>query len=215
MVFKDRKDAGKQLAGELLRFRDTPGVIVLGLPRGGVPVAAEIARALRCPLDILIVRKIGFPGDPEFAVGAVSETGTVVFNESIVVSYRVSRDYLERETARQKGEIARRVALYREGKEVPPLAGKTVILVDDGVATGATIKAAISTLQQESIARLVVALPVAAQEAERALAPLADEWLCLQTPPDFRSVGQYYADFDQVEDEKVVAMLKIFSGEER
>lgn len=215
MIFKDRKDAGKQLAEELLRFRDTPGVIVLGLPRGGVPIAAEIARALCCPLDILIVRKIGFPGDPEFAVGAVSETGTVVFNESIVASYQVSRDYLERETARQQGEIARRVDLYRGGKGVPPLTGKTVILVDDGVATGATIKAAISTLQQENIARLVVALPVAAQEAQRTIAPLADEWLCLQTPPGFRSVGQFYTDFTQVEDEDVVSMLKTFSGEER
>jgi putative phosphoribosyl transferase len=208
MVFKDRKDAGKQLAGILGHYRDKSDVIVLGLPRGGVTVAAEIAEGLRCPLDILIVRKIGFPGDPEFAVGAVSETGTVVFNESIVAGYRVSRDYLEQETARQKTEIVRRLALYRGGKGVPPLAGKTVILVDDGVATGATIKAAISTLKQENIARLVVALPVATQEAERAIAPLVDEWLCLQLPPGFRAVGQYYSDFTQVEDEDVVAMLK-------
>jgi len=208
MVFKDRRDAGRQLAGRLTQYRDKADVIVLGLPRGGVTVAAEIAQALRCPLDILIVRKIGFPGDPEFAVGAVSETGTVVFNESIVAGYRVSRDYLEQETARQKIEIARRVTLYRGGKGVPPLAGKTVILVDDGVATGATIKAAISTLTQENIARLVVALPVAAQEAERTIAPLVDEWLCLQLPHGFMAVGQYYSDFTQVEDDDVVAMLK-------
>jgi len=208
MLFKDRRDAGRQLAGRLTQYRDKADVIVLGLPRGGVTVAAEIAQALRCPLDILIVRKIGFPGDPEFAVGAVSETGTVVFNESIVAGYRVSREYLEQEAARQKIEIARRLTLYRGGKGVPPLAGKTVILVDDGVATGATIKAAISTLKQENIARLVVALPVAAQEAERAIAPLADEWICLQLPPGFMSVGQYYSDFTQVEDEDVVAMLK-------
>jgi putative phosphoribosyl transferase len=208
MVFKDRKDAGKQLAGKLTHYRDKENVIVLGLPRGGVTVAYEIARALSCPLDILIVRKIGFPGDPELAVGAVSETGCVVFNEDIVSRYRVSREYLEQETTRQKGEIARRIALYRRGRGVPSLAGKTVILVDDGVATGATAKAAISTLKQEKIAKLVFALPVASQEAERNIAPLVDEWVCLEAPSGFRAVGQFYSDFTQVEDQDVVAMLK-------
>lgn len=208
MIYKDRKDAGKQLAEKLTLYRDKADVIVLGLPRGGVTVAYEIARVLHCPLDILIVRKIGFPGDPELAVGAVSETGSVVFNEDIVSRYRVNREYLERETARQKEEIARRVTLYRGGTGVPNLAGKTVILVDDGVATGATAKAAISTLKQEKIANLVVALPVATQEAQRNIAPLVDEWVCLQTPVGFRAVGQYYSDFSQVEDEDVVAMLK-------
>lgn len=208
MIFKDRKDAGKQLAERLTLYRDKADVIVLGLPRGGVTVAYEIARVLHCPLDILIVRKIGFPGDPELAVGAVSETGSVVFNEDIVSRYRVSREYLERETARQKEEIARRITLYRGGSGVPNLAGKTVILVDDGVATGATAKAAISTLKQEQIAKLVVALPVATQEAQRNIAPLVDEWVCLQTPAGFRAVGQYYSDFSQVEDQEVVAMLK-------
>lgn len=208
MVFRDRKDAGKRLAEYLMPYRGKPDLIVLGLPRGGVTVAYEVARALQCPLDILIVRKIGFPGNPELAAGAVSETGSVVFNEDIVTAYGVSRGYLERETARQKEEIARRIALYRGGKGVPLLAGKTVILVDDGVATGATVKAAISTLKQERIAKLVIALPVASWEAEQEMSPLADEWVCLQTPTDFRSVGSYYSDFSQVEDEEVVAMLK-------
>jgi putative phosphoribosyl transferase len=208
MVFADRKNAGKQLAEKLSLYRDKAEVIVLGLPRGGVTVAYEIARALHCPLDILIVRKIGFPGNPELAAGAVSETGTVVLNEDIVSGYGVSRTYLERETARQKEEIARRIALYRGGKGVPPLQGKTVILVDDGVATGATAKAAISTLKQEKIAKLVVALPVASREAERQIAPMVDEWVCLQAPAGFWAVGQYYSDFTQVEDEDVVAMLK-------
>lgn len=208
MIFKDRKDAGKQLAEKLAHYRDKANLIVLGLPRGGVTVAYEIAMALNCPLDILIVRKIGFPGNPELAAGAVSETGTVVLNEDIVAAYGVSRAYLDRETARQKEEIARRITLYRGGKGVPPLAGKTVILVDDGVATGATAKAAISTLKQEKIAKLVVALPVATQEAEREIAPTVDEWVCLQTPAGFMAVGNYYYDFTQVEDEDVVAMLK-------
>ncbi len=208
MVYKDRKDAGKQLAEKLMHYRDKADMIVLGLPRGGVTVASEIARALRCPLDILIVRKIGFPGNPELAAGAVSETGTVVLNEDIVAGYGVSRAYLERETARQKEEIARRVDLYRGGKGVPPLTGKTIILVDDGVATGATAKAAISTLKQEMIAKLVVALPVASREAQLEIAPLVDEWVCLLAPAGFMAVGNYYDDFTQVEDEDVVAMLK-------
>lgn len=208
MIFKGRKDAGKLLADKLAHYQNKADLIVLGLPRGGVTVAYEIAGALNCPLDILIVRKIGFPGNPELAAGAVSETGTVVLNEDIVAAYGVSRAYLERETARQKEEIARRITLYRGGKGVPPLAGKTVILVDDGVATGATAKAAISTLKQEKIAKLVVALPVASQEAEREIAPTVDEWVCLQTPAGFMAVGNYYYDFTQVEDEDVVAMLK-------
>jgi putative phosphoribosyl transferase len=207
MIFKDRKDAGRQLADNLAHYRDKADVIVLGLPRGGVTVAHEISGTLHCPLDILIVRKIGFPGDPEFAVGAVSETGTVVFNESIVADYRVSRDYLEQETARQQVEIARRVALYRGGRGIPPLEGKTVIVADDGVATGATLKAAISTLKKERLARLVVALPVASQSAARELSAMADEWVCLHAPAGFMSVGQYYTDFAQIEDEEVVALL--------
>ncbi len=208
MVYTDRKDAGKQLAEKLTHYRDKADVIVLGLPRGGVTVAHEVAKALHCPLDILIVRKIGFPGNPELAVGAVSETGAVVFNEDIVSGYGVSREYLQRETARQKEEIARRVALYRGSKGVPSLAGKTVILVDDGVATGATMKAAISTLNKERLAKLVVALPVASQESEREISAMVDECVCLQAPAGFRAVGNYYRDFTQVEDEDVVAMLK-------
>ena len=208
MIYKDRKDAGRQLVEKLAHYRDKAEVIVLGLPRGGVAVAREIAAALHCPLDILIVRKIGFPGNPEFAVGAVSETGTVVLNEDVVSGYKVSKTYLDQETARQKEEISRRVALYRGGKGVPPLAGKTVILVDDGVATGATMKAAILTLKQEPIARLVAALPVASQEAEREIASMVDECVCLLAPEAFGAVSRFYQDFRQVEDEDVAAMLK-------
>jgi putative phosphoribosyl transferase len=207
MVFRNRNEAGVRLAERLMQYRDRSGVIVLGLPRGGVTVASEIARTLHCPLDILIVRKIGFPGNPELAAGAVSETGTVVFNDDIISGYGVSRDYLEGETTRQRAEITRRVALYRKGKGIPPLADKTVILVDDGVATGATLRAAIATLKEERLARLVVALPVASYHAERQLAALADEWVCLQAPAGFRAVGNYYEDFTQVEDDDVVAML--------
>lgn len=207
MIYKDRKEAGRYLAERLTKYRGKPDVIVLGLPRGGVSVAHEIATSLDCRLDILIVRKIGFPGNPELAAGAVSETGTVVINERIVSAYGVGRDYLERETERQKAEIARRTTLYRGGKGLPSLAGKTVILVDDGVATGATMKAAIATLKEERLARLVVALPVASQDAEREIAPTVDEWLCPHTPAIFGAVGNFYHDFRQVEDDEVVAML--------
>lgn len=207
MVYQDRKDAGWRLAVKLAHYRDKPDVIVLGLPRGGVAVAQEIARALDCPLDVLIVRKIGSPGNPELAAGAVSETGTVVINEDIVSGYGVTREYLDREIAKEKGEIARRIDLFRGGREMPSLAGKTVILVDDGIATGATFKAAVATLKREEIARLVAALPVASPEAEAEIEPTVDEWLCLQTPPGFMAVGNYYYDFTQVEDKEVVAML--------
>jgi putative phosphoribosyl transferase len=208
MIYKDRNNAGKKLAEKLKEYRGKADVVVLGLLRGGVTVAYEVAMALHCQLDILIVRKIGFPGNPELAAGAVSETGTAVLNEDLVSGYRVSREYLEQETAHQKMEIARRVALYREGKGIPSLVGKTVILVDDGVATGATIKAAISTLKKEQLGKLVVALPVASRDAEREIAPMVDEWVCLSAPAEFLAVGNFYYDFTPVEDEDVVAMLK-------
>lgn len=212
MVFRDRSDAGAQLAGRLGRYRDEKGVLVLGLPRGGVTVAAEVARALHAPLDILIVRKIGFPGNPELAAGAISETGTVVLNEDIDTIYGVTQEFLELETARQLEEVIRRKALYRNGEGLPSLAGKTVILVDDGVATGATVKAAIATLRREKLARLVVALPVASQEAEQEIYRLVDEWICLQAPSGFMSVGGYYQDFTQVEDAEVIVLLHQLQG---
>ena len=208
MIYKDRRDAGRKLAEELAHYRDKPDIVVLGLPRGGVPVACEIAVVLHCPLDILIVRKIGVPGNPELAAGAICETGTVVFNNDIIKIYGVSKEYLEWETTRQKREIVRRINLYRGGKGISSLAGKTVILVDDGVATGATIKAAISSLANERIARLVVALPVASQEAEQELETMVDELVCPQAPAGFMAVGNYYYDFTQVEDEEVITMLK-------
>ena len=208
MIYKDRSDAGKTLAELLTPYRGKPDTIVLGLPRGGVAVAYEVANTLDLPLDVLIVRKIGFPGNPELAAGALSETGTMVLNEDIIAAYGVPRDYLVRESTRQNEEIARRKVLYRKGEGLPPLSGKTVILIDDGIATGATVKAAVTTLKKEQLGRLVVALPVASPDAERSIARMVDECICLQTPPGFMAVGSYYYDFTQVEDEEVVAMLQ-------
>lgn len=208
MIYKDRKDAGIQLASRLTRYKDREDVIVLALPRGGVVIGYEVAKALNCPLDIIIIRKIGFPGQPELAIGAVSETGTVVLNEDIISTYRIPEDYIEKEISKQNNEILRRIAFYRGGKGIPPLEGKIVILVDDGVATGATMKAAISTLKKEKIVRLVAALPVSSEDAEEKIKKMVDEWVCPETPSWFTAVGSFYQDFTQVSDEEVVELLK-------
>ncbi len=208
MIYKDRKDAGLQLASRLTKYKDREDVLVLALPRGGVVIGYEVAKALNCLLDIIIIRKIGFPGQTELAIGAVSETGAVVLNEDIISTYTVSKEYIEEEISRQKKEISRRITLYRSGKGIPPLDGKIIILVDDGVATGATIKAAISTLKNEKIVRLVAALPVSSKDAEEKIKKTVDEWVCPETPLDFAAVGNYYQDFTQVSDEEVVELLK-------
>ena len=206
-MFKDRKDAGVQLALRLKDYRDREGVIVLALPRGGVVTGYEVASYLNCPLDVIIIRKLGFPGEPELAIGAISETGVIVLNESIIPT-GVSGKYIESEISRQKAEIERRVNLYRKGESLPDLKGKTVVLVDDGVATGATMKAAISTLKVEGLERLVVALPVAPPETAEELRQMVDELICLETPYGFMAVGSYYQDFTQVSDKEVVEILE-------
>jgi predicted phosphoribosyltransferase len=207
-MFQNRIDAGRRLVSRLDQYKGQRDVIVLALPRGGVVIGYEIARSLNVPLDVLIVRKLGFPGHSELALGAVGETGTVVLNEDIVAAGRVSEDFLNREIALQKDEIARRVSIYRAGNKLPNLNGMRVILVDDGVATGATIKAAISSIKEERAAKLVVALPVGPQEAIRVLRHMVDDVICLETPPGFMAVGQYYLDFNQVSDDEVVNLLR-------
>lgn len=207
-IFRDRRDAGVKLADELKDYKDRKDVLVLALPRGGVITGYEVASFLRCPLDIIIVRKIGFPGEPELAVGAVSETGTVFLNQSIISTYGVSDKYINGEISSQKAEIQRRVDLYRKGKKIPDLKEKVIILVDDGIATGATMKAAISALKAEGIKRLVAAIPVAPPETAEELRQEVDELVCLETPYDFMAVGSYYQDFTQVSDEKVVEILE-------
>jgi putative phosphoribosyl transferase len=207
IMFSDRKDAGVQLTSRLKEYKDRAGVLVLALPRGGVVTGHEIARFLNVPLDIVIVRKIGFPGQPELAIGAVSETGTVVLNESIISTYGVPKDYIEREISRQKEEISRRIKLYRKGKKLPSLEGKSIILVDDGVATGASIKAAITTLREEKLRKLIVALPVAPPGVADELEQMVDTFICIETPFDFMAVGAYYRDFTQVTDEEVIELL--------
>ena len=207
-MFTDRREAGNQLASRLREYKDQLGVLVLALPRGGVATGYEIACSLNVPLDIVIVRKLGFPGEPELGIGAISETGTVVLNESIISMYGVPKDYIEREISRQKEEITRRLKLYRKGKKLLSLEGKTIILVDDGVATGATVKAAIATLRKEKLKKLVAALPVAPPAVADELKQMVDTFICIETPFDFMAVGSYYRDFAQVSDEEVVDFLE-------
>ena len=211
-IFKDREDAGLKLAMRLKEYKDQKNILVLALPRGGVVTGYAISRYLNVPLDIVIVRKLGFPGQPEFGIGAVSETGTIVLNQSTIDSYEVPKEYIAREVYRQKEEIARRVKIYRSGEEIPEIEGKTIILVDDGVATGATLKAAISTLRGQHAAKLAVALPVAPYEVAGEIEKMVDEFVCLETPVDFVAVGAYYHDFTQVSDEAVVGLLARASG---
>jgi len=199
-MFKNRKDAGTQLAESLKEYIGQENVLVLALPRGGVVTGVEIANRLNTPLDVLIVRKIGHPWQPELAVGAISETGSIVYNEEVVSSVGVTKEYLRGEAARQREEIARRQQLYRGGRKLVNLRGKTVILVDDGVATGATMKAAVETLKHEQVGKLVVAVPVAPPSTAAELQRMVDVFVCLAMPEDFMSVGSYYEDFKQVTD---------------
>lgn len=207
-IFRDRKEAGKRLADRLSHYRNRKEVVVLALPRGGVTVGYEVARELRCPLDILIIRKIGCPGIPELAAGALSETGIEVFNEDVLAAHHISSEYLRKETERQKEEIARRSAVYRKGREMVPLAGKIVILLDDGVATGATMKAAIATLRKEPLQKLVAALPVAPPGTVEEIRPTVDELICLETPEWFPAIGNFYSDFTQVTDPEVITLMR-------
>lgn len=212
MTFKDRSDAGRKLAEQLLHYRMRHDLLVLGLPRGGVVIAYEVAKRLNVPLDTLIVRKLGFPSNPELAIGAVSETGAVVLNLSIIKPYNLTPSYIEEETDRQVKEIDRRRMLYRGSKSLTDLKGKTVILVDDGIATGATFKAAIQALREAPIVYLAGAVPVATPESAEEIAGMVDEWICLQTPQNFLSVGGFYERFDQVTDDEVVEMLRSSAG---
>lgn len=207
-MFADRRDAGRQLARKLEHYRNRAGVIVLALPRGGVVIGLEVARVIEAALDVLLVRKIGFPFQQELAIGAVSETGVVVLNQRIIEEGGVTKQYIEDEISAQKKEIDRRTRLYRGGRQLEELGGKTVILVDDGAATGASLKTAIATLKEEKIERIVVAVPVSPVETAEELGAIVDEFVCLLTPLDFMAVGNYYRNFTQVTDQEVSETLR-------
>jgi len=206
----DRHDAGKILAQHLQHYAHQKNAIVLALPRGGVPVAYEVAKAFSLPLDIFIVRKLGVPGHEELAMGAMASGGMIVFNENIVRELHISKQTIDHVIENEKNEIARREITYRGARPLPDLTQKTVILVDDGIATGATIRAAIQSLRAQLIERLVVAIPVASEDICRDLARLADEWICPMKPSFFSAVGEWYEDFTQTSDEEVSRLMHCY-----
>jgi len=206
-MFKDRKDAGRQLAEKLAAYRGNAGTVVLALPRGGVPVGYEIARALKLPLDVFVVRKLGTPGQPELAMGAIASGGVRVLNREVVDAFNIPDAWIEEIAASELEELARRERQYR-GERPPVVAsGRTVILVDDGLATGSTMRAAVAALKQEGAKKIVVAVPVGAQASCDALAREVDEVVCADIPEHFWAVGQWYQDFEQTSDEEVRALL--------
>ncbi len=186
---------------------DLPGPVVLGIPRGGVMVAYEVAMSLDAPLDVIIPRKVGAPGNPELAIGAVAPDGTLVVDEALVKMLGVDEGYLQEETQRQRAEIERRTDLYRHGRPAAELAGASVILVDDGIATGATVLAALRGLRSQDPARVILAVPVAPPDTLERLAPEADAIVCLATPEPFYAVGQFYRHFEQTSDEEVIDLV--------
>ncbi len=208
MLYKDRTTAGQYLAKELAAYANRPDVIVLGLPRGGVPVAFEVAKALNAPLDVFVVRKLGVPDQAELAMGAIACGGVRVLNQDIVRSLRLTETIISQEEARQRQELERRELLYRGNRPSPVVRGRTVILVDDGLATGATMRAAIMALLTQQPARLVVAVPVAAPQTCQELESEVDEIVCAVTPTPFYSVGLWYENFPQTSDEEVRELLK-------
>ncbi|ACB94602.1 phosphoribosyltransferase [Beijerinckia indica] len=215
-AFRDRRDAGLRLA-EVLETRHFSNPVVLALPRGGVPVAFEIARALRAPLDLMLVRKIGAPGNPEYGIGAVIDGShpQMVLNEEAMAILRPSATYVNAERQRQLEEIERRRAFYLGGRPPVSLKGRTAIVVDDGIATGGTIRVALKALHATEAAFIVLAVPAAPQSVIESLRSEADEIICLGTPEPFHAVGLYYKNFEQTSDEEVVALLReaeSFSG---
>ena len=208
MLFRDRAEAGKRLAAQLTEYADRPGVLVLALPRGGVPVAFEVAEALGAPLDIILVRKLGVPGHDELAMGAIASGGVRVLNEEVVKHLRIRGEVIDAVAADEQRELERRERAYRGDRPAPDVRGKTVILVDDGLATGSTMRAAAAALRQQQPARIVVAVPVAAPQTCDEYRMGVDEIICAVTPEPFQAVGLWYKDFSQTTDEEVHDLLR-------
>ena len=205
--FANRREAGQELARLLEQYKGQPDVVVLALPRGGVPVAYEVARALEAPLDVFLVRKLGVPGHEELAMGAIASGGVRVLNADVVRWYGISDEVIDAAGEREQAELERRERAYRDSRPPVPIDGRTVILIDDGLATGSTMRAAVQAIRAQGPKRIVVAVPVGAEDTCRDFAPLADDVVCAQTPRDFRAVGLWYRDFSQTSDDEVRALL--------
>ena len=208
LPFRDRPQAGQLLSRKLGAYANRADVIVLGLPRGGVPVAREVARSLHAPLDVFLVRKLGAPGQEELAMGAIATGGVRVLNQDVVESMGIPAHVIDSVAAEEMRELVRRERLYRRDRPAPDVAARTVIVVDDGLATGATMRAAVAALRQMKPSRIVVAVPIAAVPTRREFAAEVDEIVCLHTPEPFFSVGFWYDDFSQTTDEDIREMLE-------
>lgn len=213
MLYRDRREAGRFLARQLTDYTDRPDVLVLALPRGGVPVAYEVARELHAPLDVFLVRKLGVPGHEELALGAIASGGVRVLSEDVVRALGISEDVVATIAAKELQELKRRERAYRGNRPAPDVRGKTVILIDDGLATGSTMRAAVAALRRQEPARIVVAVPVGAAETCAELQGEADEAVCAQTPDPFYAVGLWYRDFSQTTDEEVRELLERAAAE--
>jgi len=208
MLFKDRHDAGLKLSAKLEKYRDQPRTIVLGLARGGVVVAHTVAQVLNLPLDVIVIRKVGAPDQEELAIGAVNEYGMGYLNEGLIHSLNINPDYIRKEVDKQKKAAQQRAALYRKGIEKADIKGQTVIVVDDGIATGASVRAALIGLKKQGAGKIVLAVPVAAVDSLRSLSHDVSEMVCLYAPADFMAVGEFYQKFDQTSDEEVMRLLQ-------
>lgn len=208
MRFKDRKEAGQLLSLELARYKDGRDVLVLALPRGGVPVAHEIASVLHCPLDVLVVRKLGVPGHEEMAMGAIATGGIRLINPDIVSALGISPEAVEDIERKEEAELFRRETSYRGNRGPLDTRNKTIILVDDGIATGATMQAAIASLRQRRVRKIIVASPVAPRSVVLSLRRVADDVVTILNPEDFGGVGRWYKDFSQTSDEEVQQLLE-------
>ncbi len=206
-VYNDRTDAGQELASHLQRYTGRDDVVVLGLPRGGVPVAYEVAKALQAPLDVLVVRKLGVPGHEEFAFGAIATGGVNVLQDSLIQQLGLGSQTIDKVIEQESAELSRREAAYRGERPFPVLKGKIVILVDDGLATGATMRAAAMAVQEFEPARVVVAAPTGSSEACMAMEGVANEVVCANMPTPFRAVGAWYRNFSQTSDQEVRQLL--------
>jgi putative phosphoribosyl transferase len=207
MLFKDRTAAGQVLAKELAAYANRSDVLILALPRGGVPVAFEVAKALKAPLDVFLVRKLGVPGQEELAMGALASGGVRVLNDEVVAGLGLSETIINKVAEKEQQELERRERLYRDDRPAPDLHGRTVILVDDGLATGATMRAAVRALQQQQPAQLVVGVPVSSPETCQEFQTEVDDIVCAMTPRPFHSVGLWYDDFSQTTDDEVRDLL--------
>jgi putative phosphoribosyl transferase len=207
-IFRDRREAGRELAGRLQKYAGRHDLLVLGVPRGGLPVAIEVASALKTPLDIFVSRKLGVPGQEELAFGAIASGGTRILDEDIVNAVGISEAEIERIAARETQELERREQVFRVGRPPLDVEGKTVVLVDDGIATGSSIRVAIAALRQMRTAEIVVAAPVVPLSTCERLRREADDVVCVHTPKSFYAIGEFYDDFSQVTDEEVIELLR-------